>query len=287
MAGYRRDVSGFWLRHRQTVGVWVLAVLVALACVALGRWQWHRFHDKHDRKQLVQRNYDAPPVPLSQLISSPDAAFPPGVQWRQARVKGRYDVAATTLVRNRPHDVGGSPTFGYEVLVPLVLDDGSALLVDRGWIPNGTAGSAPGERPDAVPAPPSGPVEVVVRLRPSEPRRPQRTRPGQVGSIAVSQVAQLTGLRLYPGYGALVSETPAPAKPLTSLHPPQLDGGEGINASYAVQWWIFAVLALLFPLWLRRRRAAEADGEGQPVGPDAHLATSVPRRRRIWDDEDE
>ncbi|MGN6611392.1 MAG: SURF1 family cytochrome oxidase biogenesis protein [Angustibacter sp.] len=280
-------MSGFWLRHRQTVGVGVLAVLVALACVALGRWQWHRFHDKHDRKQLVQRNYDTAPVPLSQLLASPGAPFRPDLQWRQVRVTGRYDVAATTLVRNRPHDVGGSPTFGYEVLVPLVLDDGSALLIDRGWIPSGTAGSAPGERPDVVPAPPGGQVGVVARLRPSEPRRPGRTPPGQVGSIAVSQVAELTGLRLYPGYGALLSESPAPAQALTPLGPPQLDGGEGINASYAVQWWIFAVLALLFPFWLRRRRAAEADAAAQPAGSDTPLAPTAARRRRIWDDEDE
>lgn len=279
-------MSGFWLRHRQTVGVWVLAVLVSLACVALGRWQWHRFHDKHDRKQLVQRNYDAPPVALGQLLPSPDAVFPPQLQWRQVRLTGRYDVAATTLVRNRPHDVGGSPTFGYEVLVPLVLDDGSALLIDRGWIPSGTAGSAPGERPDAVPTPPQGQVEVISRLRPSEPRRQQRTPPGQVGSIAVSQVAQLTDLRLYPAYGALVSESPAPAQPLTPLGPPQLDGGEGINASYAVQWWVFAVLALLFPWWLRRRRAAESDSAA-PGGADPSLAPTAARRRRIWDDEDE
>ncbi|MGN6302824.1 MAG: SURF1 family cytochrome oxidase biogenesis protein, partial [Angustibacter sp.] len=274
-------MSGFWLRHRQTVGVWVLAVVVALACVALGRWQWHRFHDKHDRKQLVERNYDAPPVPLTQLLPSAAAPWREAMQWRQVRVTGRYDVSATTLVRNRPHDVGGSPTFGYEVLVPLVLDDGSALLVDRGWIPSGTAGSAPGERPDAVPAPPSGPVDVVARLRPSEPRRAQRTPPGQVGSIAVRQVAQLTGLDLYPPYGALMSESPAPAEPLTSLGPPELDGGEGINASYAVQWWVFAVLALLFPFWLRRRQAASAQ-EGEHPDGDAGLAptASRPARRR-------
>ena len=282
----------FWGRHGQTVGVWVLAVLVAVACVFLGRWQWHRFHDKHDRKQLVQRNYDTAPVPLQDLLSGPDARFDSALQWRQVRATGRYDVGSTTLVRNRPRDVGGQPTFGYEVLVPLVLDDGSALLVDRGWLPSGTGGSSPGERPDSVPTPPSGAVEVVARLRPSEPRRPQAAVTGQIGSIAVGEVAQRTGRRLYPAYGALVSESPAPAVAPQPFGPPELDGGEGINASYAVQWWVFALLALGFPVWLRRRQAeqsqeAAAAGSGPDGAGRAPAVPAAPRRRRIWDDEDE
>jgi cytochrome oxidase assembly protein ShyY1 len=275
--------AAFWGRHRQTVGVWLLAVVVAGACVALGRWQWHRFEDKHARKQLVERNYDAPAVPVRQLLA-PGSAFDPQQQWRPVRAQGRYDVSATTLVRNRPRDVGGSPVYGYEVLVPLVLNDGSALLVDRGWVANGTTGDAPGERPDSVPAPPEGRVDVVARLRPSEPRRDQRTPQGQVGSIAVGQVAQAVGRPLFPAYGALVSESPAAAEAPQPLGPPQLDGGEGINASYAVQWWIFAAAALAFPVWFRRRRRAES---GESVTDDGLQLAAAPRRRRIWDDEDE
>ena len=48
------------------------------------------------------------------------------------------------------------------------------------------------------------------------------------------------------------------------LGAPELDGGEGINASYAVQWLLFAVAALGFPYWFvrRGRRADEAGAEG-------------------------
>src|SRR5205807_4943806 len=53
---------------------------------------------------------------------------------------------------------------GYHVITPLVLDDGKAVLVDRGWIP------ADGDitRFPRVPAAPSGPVTVTGRLRPDE-----------------------------------------------------------------------------------------------------------------------
>ncbi len=272
-----------WRRHRQIVGLAVLAVVVALGCVALGRWQWHRYQDKHDRKQLVERNYDAPAVPLRQLLPTADSGLDPADQWRPVRVTGRYDAPATTLVRNRPHDVGASaPAFGYEVLVPLVLDDGSALLVDRGWVPSGTGGPNPAQEPDVVPPPPDGTVDLVVRLRPSEPTRGEQLPPGQVASIAVGQVARATGLTLRPAYGVLVSESPAAEPAPALLERPELDGGEGINASYAVQWLLFAALALGFPFWFVRRQRAPAPAADLPRTPVATTA----RKRRIWDDEE-
>jgi cytochrome oxidase assembly protein ShyY1 len=289
-----------WRRHQQFIALVLMAVLVALGCIGLSRWQYHRYQHKHEAKQLVQRNYDAPAVPLSRLLPSADAAFDRGDEWRQVRVSGQYDVAAATLVRNRPRDVGDTgPTYGYEVLVPLVLADGSALLVDRGWLPNGTTGSHPGQQPDAVPAPPAGQVQVVARLRQGEPRHGQAVPSGQVASIDLDTVEARAGRPLYPAYGALVSEAPAPSTAPAVLGAPELDGGEGINASYAVQWLLFAALALGFPFWYVRRvrreaaaalaqEAAErtAAGGSPSSPPDAPVA--VPnRRRRIWDDEDE
>jgi cytochrome oxidase assembly protein ShyY1 len=293
--------TGFLGAHRQTIGLWLLAVLFAVACVGLGRWQWHRYEDKHARSQLVERNYGAAPVPLAELQPAADAPFDPKQQWRQVVATGRYDAERTVLVRNRPHRAGSNdPTYGYEVLVPLRLPDGSALLVDRGWVPNGLRGSNPGQRPDAVPDPPTGEVRVVVRLRPSEASRTRQLPPGQVASIAVPRVAEVTGLPLRPAYGALVSESPAPAAAPAPLDPPERDGNEGINASYAVQWALFALLGLGFPVWLRRRQreaaaqdaaAAQADGDPTNGGAAARgprpTEPARPRRRRIWDVDDE
>jgi cytochrome oxidase assembly protein ShyY1 len=276
-----------WQRHQQLLSLLLVAVVVALGCVGLGRWQWHRYEGKHQRNELVTRNYDAAPVPLAQLLPSPDSRFDPTMQWRPVRVTGTYDVAATTLVRNRARDIGDTgPTFGYEVLVPLRLDDGSALLVDRGWVPNGTSGSHPGQEPDSVPAPPPGRVEVLARLRPGEPVKHGDVPAGQVASIDLGQVARATGERLYPAYGVLAKETPSAADAPALLGRPELDGGEGVNVSYAVQWVVFALLALGFPFWWLRRQRQQAEHPElrtpvrEPVG-------AAPRKRRIWDDEDE
>ena len=50
-------------------------------------------------------------------------------------VTGRYDPAHEILARVRTlHD-----NVGFEVITPLVLADGTAVLVDRGWIPAAAA----------------------------------------------------------------------------------------------------------------------------------------------------
>jgi cytochrome oxidase assembly protein ShyY1 len=299
-----------WLRrHREVLSLWVLALLFATACVMLGRWQLHRYQDKHAKADLVSRNHAAPVVPLEQLLPKPATPLRPGDLYRAVRVSGTYDAQGMRLVRNRPHrGDAADASFGYEIVVPLVLPDGSALLVDRGWIPSGTSGNAPGGRPDVVPGVPAGTVTVVARLRASEPARGQGLPAGQVGSLSVPQLARSTGHRTFQAYGALVSESPSSADAPAPPDPVRVDGGEGINASYAVQWAVFALLGLAFPMWvLRRRREAAADqasseavsgadpddipndGSRRPRVPAGPPAPAPPRRRRqhVWDDEDE
>ena len=276
---------GLLRRHRETIGLWLLAITFAAACVLLGRWQLHRYQDKHGRAALVARNYDAPAVELARLLPPAATAFDPRDQWRQVRASGTYDVAGTVLVRNRPHTGGGADAvYGYEVVVPLVLDDGSALLVDRGWLPNGSTGSAPGQAPDAVPAPVTGRVEVVARLKAPEPERSGDLPRGQVASVAVARIGALGGLRVAPAYAVLVSETPSAATAPQPLDRPVVDGGEGINASYAVQWVLFALLGLGFPVWVgRRRRALLAEDAVARASPAAVPQPARVRRPRIWD----
>lgn len=258
-------------RHRESISLWLMALVFATACVFLGRWQLHRYQDKHAKAELVSRNYQAPPVPLHRLLPRPTTPFRPSLEWRQVQVEGTYDAAATLLVRNRPHrGQGAQGVYGYEVLVPLRLDDGTALLVDRGWVPSGTLGNDPGAAPDAVPAPPHGRVQVLARLKPTEQAREQRLPPGQVASVAVRQIGAHLGLSVYDAYAVLAKEHPSVTPAPALLDPPVSSGGEGINASYAVQWLVFALLGLGFPLYVARRRRE-----------DDHPAR--PRRAHIWD----
>lgn len=293
MVNYRREVSALssLRRHRETVGLWLLAVVFATACVLLGRWQLHRYQDKHERGQLVSRNYDAPPVPLASLLPTATTPFTADLQWRRVTVTGRYDVTHTSVVRNRPWTgPNADATYGYEVVVPLRMADGSALLVDRGWIPSGSGTDDPGAAPDLVPPPPAGTVTVVARLRPSERARETGLPAGQFSSVSVAGIGASLDYPVVQAYGAMASETPSAAPAPQPLDPPERDGSEGVNASYAVQWVLFALLGLGFPVWVSRRRRAAAgqlaqEGAGASVEPA--LEPARPRRQRIWDADDE
>ena len=89
-------------------------------------------------------------------------------------------------------------------MTPLVTADGSVVRVNRGWI---AAGADARTSPD-VPAPPSGTVTVVGRVRLSEPAppRPRTCRPGRSTDLDVRRIT-VAG-PVYPGYLELVTSDP-------------------------------------------------------------------------------
>ena len=266
-----------------------LAVVFAIACAFLSNWQFTRNQERSAQLALVAENYDAPPVPLADLIPEGDRLSAQD-EWRPVTLTGTYLADEQLLVRNRPH--GGTSAF--EVLVPFRLDDGRVLLVDRGWVPPGRDQPVP----DAVPAPPSGEATVVVRLRPGEPLPSSgRSAPeGQVPTINLGLVADTissdAGTALeQTAYGVLVSEEPAPATAPTALEPPSDDPGP--HLSYAIQWILFAVMGFVFIGYVirteRRHRREEAE-DAEAAKDDTDAAPPAPttsRRRRDRDAEDE
>ena len=268
---------------RWTVYVSV-AIVFAIACAFLSNWQFTRNAERGEQLTLIAANYDAKPVPLADVIA-PGAELAPSDEWRPVTLTGTYLLDEQLLARNRVH--GGTAAF--EVLVPFRLDDGTVLLVDRGWEPPGE--SQPD--PDAVPAPPEGEVTVVVRLRPGEPlpRSGKSAPTGQVPTIHLATIAGLIGptdgskLEL-SAYGMMVSESPAPATQPTAVESPSEDPGPYL--SYAVQWILFAVMGFVFIFYVirtertRRREDAEAAAAGVTVVREPARA-----RRRDRDAEDE
>nr|WP_284287037.1 SURF1 family cytochrome oxidase biogenesis protein [Angustibacter aerolatus] len=103
------------LSTAETVGLWALALVFAVACAFLGRWQWHRYEAKHEKSDLVERNTAARVVPLE-------------------------EPAAATRPR-RPHDVrpAGSPTGASRW-------PGATTSTARCWCATGRTTAAPGSR---------------------------------------------------------------------------------------------------------------------------------------------
>lgn len=250
----------------------LVAIGFAVACAYLSHWQFDRNEQRTGEIDLVERNYDATPVPLSDLIGD-DGALDPDDGWRPVQLVGEYLADEQVLVRNRPH--GGTSAF--EVLVPFRDESGLILLVDRGWVPPGD-----GDAPDAVPAPPAGDATVTVRLRPGESLPPsgRGAPPGQVPTIHLPTVADAVQPDLITGaYGQLVSEQPAGEGHLGGFDSPTEDPGP--HLSYAIQWILFAIMGFAFIGYIIRTEIVKAkEDAGERV-------KRAPRRRdRDADDED-
>ncbi|MGY1552494.1 SURF1 family cytochrome oxidase biogenesis protein [Microbacterium sp. A588] len=253
----------------------VIAAAFAVACVFLSNWQFDRGANRAEQIELVEKNYDAAPVALDELIGS-DGTLAADEEWRPVKLQGEYLAGDQMLVRNRPH--GGTSAF--EVLVPFRDTDGRIFVVNRGWVPPGE-----GPLPDAVPAPPSGIVEVTVRLRPGEPLPTSgRSAPeGQVPTIHLPSIADAVGGDVITGaYGLIKSEDPAPETAPGGFDSPTDDPGP--HLSYAIQWILFGIMGFIFIFYMIRtevqKRREELEGRPTPV--------KRPRRRdRDADVEDE
>lgn len=220
---------------RRWFGYLAMAIVFAIACVALSNWQFDRKAETKAENDLVAENYSREPQPVGSVLPKLDS-YSDRVKWVPVTVTGTYLSDQQLLVRNRSYN--GNP--GFEVLVPLKLENGTVFVVDRGWVPTGEGKSGD---PDSVPAAPAGEVSVVARIRQGEPKLPGRSAPaGQIPSIELDEVASLLGQPTYTGaYGQMDSESPSAAGPRpVAEQRPELD--EGLHLSYALQWIFFALL---------------------------------------------
>ncbi|MBP6684477.1 MAG: SURF1 family protein [Leucobacter sp.] len=230
-------VGWSFLYSRRWLGYFALFVVFAIACVYLGNWQFDRRAQARAEISRIDRNYDAAPVPLAEALPNTTDFDVDQHKWLTVTLEGSYEDDAV-LSRNRP----GPEGVGADIIVPFRTTDGRVFFVDRGWVL--ASGTDMEDVLKTVPRPATGTVDVVVRLRASEPEVDGRSSAGRtVASINVPEIAEVTGMtgEIYSNtYGMLVSETP------TAEHgvlPPKPERDEGPHLSYALQWYVFILIA--------------------------------------------
>ncbi|WP_188189091.1 SURF1 family cytochrome oxidase biogenesis protein [Nonomuraea sp. SYSU D8015] len=248
----------------------VVVLLVIPAFVFLGRWQFGRFEERSANSERVTANIEAAPVPLDRL-AAPGQQVRESDRFRTVTVAGTYDPSHALVVRRRPQEGRA----GYYVLTPLVTGNGTAVIVNRGWVKAGATADTP---PD-VPPPPTGQVTVTGRLRPSETEESSGIRdlpglpPGQVLLINADKIGKGLPYKLVGGYVELTEQRPATTPAPAPVPEPDVGAGGGLNLAYGVQWWLFIGIAvggwiLLIRRELAERRAKE-QAEAAPVAEEA------------------
>lgn len=212
----------------------------------LSFWQLDRLDAKKQFNKTVNSHIAEPVREFSAVLT--DSTSVQDVEWRRVAVKGVFEPDDAVTVINRSQD--GSA--GYDSLVPLKLSDGSAVLVNRGFVPLAM------KTPEIT----TGEVTVIGFLRVSQ----ERTGLGLKDSDSrlttefqrfdVPRIASQLEYRVQPMFLQLIQQEPQKKSewPAPVALPP-LD--EGTHMSYAVQWMFFSLVALTAWIIVIRKKLKE------------------------------
>ncbi|GAB4503489.1 MAG: SURF1 family protein [Anaerolineales bacterium] len=234
---------------------WILTTLLVLlggaVCVRLGIWQLDRLEQRRAFNAHVRAMWQAEPLTLT---GQPDEDLT-AMEYRAVVVSGTYDFENQVALRNRYYQ--NQP--GYHLLTPLLLDDGSAVLIERGWIPaDGNAAPADWRQYDQ---PGRVTVRGQIRLGQSKPDLggvPDPTlAPGQT-RLDFWNIVNLERIRQqmpYPLLEVFVQPETDPADETPPIpYQPEIELTEGPHLGYAGQWFTFAaILVLGYPFFLQKQ----------------------------------
>lgn len=245
---------------RMSARRWIV-LLAALAMAGLtarlGFWQLDRASQKERLQAAIDSRRVLPPLALDALAR--DEIQAAEQHHRLVELRGRWQPQHTVFLENR--QMQGRP--GFFVLTPLLLPDGSAVVVQRGWLPRDIRDRTLVSAPPPV----EGEVLVSARIAPP-PARLYDFEGGATGPIRqnldLSAFALESGLSLRPlsaqqlapdqvaGQSSpsdgLARDWPAPA---ADVHK---------HYGYAFQWFALCALTILLYAWFQvlrpRRRPA-------------------------------
>jgi surfeit locus 1 family protein len=238
----RRNIRGI-------LGAAFLLIMAAL-CVRLGFWQLDRLEQRRARNTAVREAQARSPVPLDAALFAAASADTSAYEWRPVQAAGTFHHAGDLLLRGRGRE--GRP--GVHLVSPLVLADGRVVMVNRGWVhaPDGASADADAYRT-------TGAVRVTGVLRTmradADGGMPAAGRAGADSSwrridLAAAR-ARSPGAVLPLYLQRLPSAADPPSEPLAEPLP---ELSEGNHMSYAVQWFSFALIAVVGLVILMRRK---------------------------------
>lgn len=232
-----------------------LLVLVAIGVtVRLGIWQVDRYHQNKTFADHLAAMQVAEPLLLA---GGTQPVGLTGMEYRPVQASGTFDFDHQIAVRNQIWEQSWGNETGYILVTPLVFPDGSAVLVDRGWIPLKDDTPAAWRKYDVA-----GAVTVTGILRlPAKPGmggQPDPTlAPGQTRMdfwkfVNLQRLQDQLPYPILPVYiqqGASRENSELPFRVLSAPEQTPAD----TNAGFASMWFGFTTLLFFgYPVYLRK-----------------------------------
>ncbi len=225
------------LKTRRWVGFTAIVLVSIIGFGLLSRWQWSRADEQRAERLAISE------AQVLQDVGSVDDLE----EFTRVRVSGVFNNQDTQLIRQRPLDGGN----GYWVMTPLDTNGGTRIWIVRGWVGASTIAT---EVPEVPPAP-AGTIVVNGAVRMFEPplENVYGLPNGVIARMSLDELAT-------PGSNnpvdnrvvQLITSTPS-AGEIVVVPLPDVD--EVQNISYAVQWILFALVAMIGWLIFLKREA--------------------------------
>jgi surfeit locus 1 family protein len=224
------------------IGTIAFVLAVAVACVLLGRWQLSRLQERRDLNAALEARSAEAPMTFDELVEAHEAGTSPeDLEFRRVTVEGQLATEFEVLQRNRGHQ--GQQ--GFHVVTPLIVRTDLGILVRRGWVP-----VALDDPPVLEAAAPGGTVTVSGLLRAPERHDGFGPRDPETGDLA--RVFWADPQRLDDQVPFALVDMVVDLQSLDPPHPgelpeplPPLEFDEANHLAYAVQWFSFAVIAIV------------------------------------------
>jgi len=232
--------------------VLILGLIVAM--ILLMMWQLRRLDEKKDLNALIAGRADRSPAQLVDVLDGERVTKVSDggrVEYDAVVVTGTYDTSAEFTVPNRT--LNGAP--GRFVVTPLTFAaDRAPILVLRGFIPQAVEDD---DAPIDGVEPPAGEVQVRGWLREAELPGNLQSKDVDLGQnriarLDIDRIEAARGSDFQPVYLQLGGQQPPTT--VDGISPfPLPERSEGPHFSYAVQWAIFTIIAMVgYPLVIRR-----------------------------------
>jgi len=263
----RTSIAGFFYSRRFRLIPTVFVMLGLAILIGLGSWQLARLHQKNVLLVQVKQDLSGPAQDLRRL--------PPrtGAEWEKlayhpVTLQGTWLTMRSFKLTPRTFNEQA----GYQMVVPLRLDDNQIVLVDQGFVPNGAAIMPPKENGVKV-------IHGVARLpEPGKPRYLPENDPGRNEWAWLDVQAMGHEVGMGPVAPVVIYEdrvTDRDSYPIGGQLPLPVHNS---HKQYAVTWYCLALA--LMGVWMISSTAVQEPKENTSAKTEEDLSDPVARRGR-------
>ena len=222
----------------------LITICLLYFLASLGQWQLNRAEYKSNLEAKIEMRKNLTPVRLDQAPVDPDKNL-----YLPVSVTGTYDKKHHILLDNKVINMRA----GYDVYTPLIIDNKTAILINRGWLPQGKS------RQDL---PEISTSDLNIQLTGLMAKPPV---PAIILSEQKNKIIEWPAVVQYLDFKILEKSLGYPIKPMIiilnenmdsafHLEPIKLNMRSEKHTGYAVQWFGLATVLLIIYLVVNTKR---------------------------------